>query len=121
MFAISPDELQGRCRNLLPALQAAVGERAKLEIVAATATVGGGAMPLAELPGFAIAVSPCRLSLQHLSERLRQGTPPVIGRIQDDRLLLDPRTLLPEEDSQLVTALGEALAVEERTLGGIDP
>jgi L-seryl-tRNA(Ser) seleniumtransferase len=92
-------------------------------------------MPLAELPGFAIAVSPCRLSLQRLSERLRQGTPPVIGRIQDDRLLLDPRTLLPEEDSQLVTAIEEALAVEERpsssggaevltnegTFGGIDP
>lgn len=113
MLAISPDELQGRCRELLPTLQAIIGERAGLEIVASTATVGGGAMPLAELPGFAIAVSPCRISLQRLSERLRQGTPPVIGRIQDDRLLLDPRTLLPEEDKLLVAALGEALAVDE--------
>ncbi len=126
MLAISPDELQGRCRELLPALQAAVGERGVLDIVASTATVGGGAMPLAELPGFAIAVSPCRLSLQHLSERLRQGTTPVIGRIQDDRLLLDPRTLLPEEDNQLVAALGEALAetegiTDKGTLEGIDP
>lgn len=121
MLATSAEEVQGRCRQQLPALRGAVSERAGLEIVAATATVGGGAMPLAELPGFAIAVSPRQISLQTLSERLRQGNPPVIGRIQDDRLLLDPRTLLPGEDHLLVAALGEALDIPPNaaTPGGI--
>ncbi len=109
LLAIPGDELQRRCRELLPALQAAAGEQARLEIVATTATVGGGAMPLAELPGWAVAVDPGEVSLQELTARLRAAEPPVIGRVQDDRLLLDPRTLLPGEEPLLAAALGQAL------------
>jgi L-seryl-tRNA(Ser) seleniumtransferase len=69
-------------------------------------------MPLAELPGWAVAVTPTQCSLQELSERLRATAPPVIGRIQDDRLLLDPRTLLPGEEPLLAAALGAALPGE---------
>jgi L-seryl-tRNA(Ser) seleniumtransferase len=110
LLAISADELRRRCAELLPLLQASAGARATLEIIAATSTVGGGAMPLAELPGWAVAVTPTQLSIQELSVRLRAADPPVIGRIQDDRLLLDPRTLLPGEEPMLVAALGAALA-----------
>ncbi len=110
MLASTAEEVQRRALELLPQLQAAAGEWAACEVVAATATVGGGAMPLAELPGFAIAVTPNRISLQQLTERLRRSVPPVIGRVQDDRLLLDPRTLLPGEEALLATALREALA-----------
>jgi L-seryl-tRNA(Ser) seleniumtransferase len=110
MLAVSADELRSRCLELLPPLQAAAGDKAGIEIIAATGTVGGGAMPLAELPGFALAVAPRHISLPQLSERLRKSTPPVIGRVQDDRLLLDPRTLLPGEEKLLIAALGQALA-----------
>jgi L-seryl-tRNA(Ser) seleniumtransferase len=109
MLAVTAPELQRRCLELLPQLQTAAGDRAVLEVVEASATVGGGAMPLAELPGFAIAVTPRHLSLQQLVERLRRADPPVIGRVQDERLLLDPRTLLPGEEPLLVAALGQAL------------
>ena len=115
LLASSADELQRRCTELLPQLQAAAGDRASLDIIAATATVGGGAMPLAELPGFAVAVAPRDTSLQELTARLRSCNPPVIGRIQDDRLLLDPRTLLPGEEPLLVAALAEVLT--DRTHG----
>jgi L-seryl-tRNA(Ser) seleniumtransferase len=109
MLAVPAAELERRCRELLPQLQTATGNGATLEIVASPATVGGGAMPLAELPGCAIAVTPLRLSLQQLTERLRLGNPPVIGRVQDDRLLLDPRTLLPGEEGLLAAALQQGL------------
>jgi L-seryl-tRNA(Ser) seleniumtransferase len=109
MLAATAAELQRRCLELLPPLQTAAGDRATLEMVEASATVGGGAMPLAELPGFALAVTPHHLSLQQLAEGLRRGDPPVIGRVQDERLLLDPRTLLPGEAPLLVAALGQAL------------
>jgi len=66
-------------------------------------------MPLAELPGWAIAVSPAEISIQELTARLRAAAPPVIGRVQDDRLLLDPRTLLPGEEPLLTATLGQAL------------
>jgi L-seryl-tRNA(Ser) seleniumtransferase len=108
MLAVTADQLQQRCLELLPGLQAAAGDQATLEVIAAAATVGGGAMPLAELPGFAIAVTPHQLSLQQLTERLRRSTTPVIGRVQDDRLLLDPRTLLVGEEVLLVNSLAEA-------------
>lgn len=60
-------------------------------IVAATAKVGGGALPLLELPGPAVAVD------VGLADALRGGDPPVIGRIADGRLLLDVRTLTDAE------------------------
>jgi L-seryl-tRNA(Ser) seleniumtransferase len=109
LLAASAGDQQQRCRELLAPLQAAAGTRAVIEVVAAAATVGGGAMPLAELPGFALAVIPQVITLQELTVRLRTASPPVIGRVQDERLLLDPRTLLSGEAELLARALAEAL------------
>jgi L-seryl-tRNA(Ser) seleniumtransferase len=72
------------------------------EIVPAAARVGGGALPLLELPGPAVAV-PGRPD--ELAVRLRAADPPVIGRIEDDRLLLDPRTLADDEVGLVARAL----------------
>ena len=62
------------------------------EVIAATARVGGGALPLLELPGPVVA-----LPDDSLAEALRHGDPPLIGRIERGRLLLDPRTLTDDE------------------------
>ena len=61
------------------------------EIVQSVAKVGGGALPLLELPGPAIALP------EALAEPLRRGSPPLLGRLEDGRLLLDPRTLAEDE------------------------
>ena len=45
-----------------------------------------------------------------LGRRFREASPPVIGRIENERVLLDPRTVLPEEDEALLRAVGEALS-----------
>ena len=111
LLAATADEQRQRCQELLAPLQAAAGPRAAIAIVAASSTVGGGALPLAELPAFALAVRPAALSLQELTARLRAADPPVIGRVQDEHLLLDPRTLLPGEEGLLAAALGQALAL----------
>ena len=70
---------------------------AETEIVAAVARVGGGALPLLDLPGPAVAVSVPGVSPDDLAARLRAAEPPVVGRIEDGRLLLDPRTLTDDE------------------------
>ena len=72
------------------------------EIVESTAKVGGGALPLLELPGPAVALPG---DAEALAARLRTADPPVVGRIQDGRLLLDPRTLADDEIELVRAAL----------------
>jgi L-seryl-tRNA(Ser) seleniumtransferase len=75
--------------------------------VRSCATVGGGALPLLELEGPAVA-----LAGEHpeaLVGSLRDGTPPVIARIHDGRVLLDPRTLGDEEVEVAIRAVRRAL------------
>jgi L-seryl-tRNA(Ser) seleniumtransferase len=79
-------------------LAAAIGG----EIVSAVAKVGGGALPLLELPGPVVAVAGVP---DELAARLRGADPPVVGRIEDDRLLLDPRTLSDDEIPLVARAL----------------
>ena len=105
MLALPVTELQQRCEILLTRLTEALGDFVACSIVDATATVGGGALPLAELPGRAIALVPVKLSVNELATRLRHCEPPVIGRIQDNRFLVDPRTLNADDEALLLQAL----------------
>ena len=68
-----------------------------------TSTVGGGAMPTAELPSFAVTLA--GIPPDELDRRLRAATPPVIGRIEDGRLWLDVRTVAEAEIDDIARAL----------------
>jgi len=72
--------------------------------------IGGGSLPEEGLPTRIIAI-PAHdgRSVTELAQRLRLGQPPVIGRIEHDQLLLDPRTVAPADDSLLVEAVAVAL------------
>jgi len=74
--------------------------------VDATSQVGGGALPTVELPTSAVALGTSAQPAHALDERLRLGHPPVLGRVLDDRLLLDFRTILPADIPALASALG---------------
>jgi L-seryl-tRNA(Ser) seleniumtransferase len=89
---------------MLTAGEAALAERAQRladatggSVVQSTARVGGGALPLLELPGPAVALDPGPAGADALAAALRAGDPPLVGRTKDGRLLLDPRTLTDEE------------------------
>ena len=69
------------------------------EVEETVARIGGGALPLAELPSFACAVE------EELATPLRQGEPPVIGVVRDGRLLLDCRTLSDDEMDEVAAAV----------------
>jgi L-seryl-tRNA(Ser) seleniumtransferase len=109
MLAIPAAELNRRCQRLQRRITSACGERLQAVVVPAAATVGGGALPLSELPGFALALRPAVGSVAQLAARLRGGEVPVIGRIHEDCLLLDPRTLAAAEETSLIAALAAAL------------
>ncbi|HEY7619573.1 MAG TPA: L-seryl-tRNA(Sec) selenium transferase [Solirubrobacteraceae bacterium] len=91
MLEATPDELEARARRLADGCGG--------EVVAATAKVGGGALPLLELPGPAVAVEVA------LADPLRAGDPAVVGRLADGRLLLDVRTLTDAEADLVVAAV----------------
>jgi L-seryl-tRNA(Ser) seleniumtransferase len=88
-------------------LRAGIGEHA--ETVRTVARVGGGALPLVELEGPAVAL-PTITDPVAVARRLRLGEPPVIARIHDGRVLLDPRTLADDEVEPVVVAVRRALA-----------
>jgi L-seryl-tRNA(Ser) seleniumtransferase len=78
-------------------------------VVASTARVGGGALPLLELPGPAVAIDPGPVGADALAAALRAGDPAVVGRLHDGRLLLDPRTLTDEEAGEVARAVRAVL------------
>jgi L-seryl-tRNA(Ser) seleniumtransferase len=88
------DADEATLRDRAQRLAAAIGSA---DVVPAVARVGGGALPLLELPGPVVAVSVPGVSPDDLATRLRDADQPVVGRIEEDRLLLDPRTLTDDE------------------------
>jgi L-seryl-tRNA(Ser) seleniumtransferase len=104
MIAAPLEALQARAERLAAAL-AALGVVA--EVVAGESTVGGGSLPDETLPSRLVAVGVESEAV--LAARLRAGDPPVVGRLERDRLLLDLRTILPEEDDALLDTLRAAL------------
>jgi L-seryl-tRNA(Ser) seleniumtransferase len=91
------------------ALGADRASRARAEVVPCTAEVGGGSMPLARIPSFAVALSAPGGTIGDLARTLRVGAEPVLGRIESGRLLLDLRTVDRRELPRLVAALHQAL------------
>jgi L-seryl-tRNA(Ser) seleniumtransferase len=95
-------------RARLARVAAALGAAGDLpvEIVPADAFVGGGAAPTQPIAGEALALP----GHEALARRLRTGAPPVVGYLRDGRLLLDLRTVAPEDDDALIAAVRAAHA-----------
>jgi len=100
MLTVDDAELRSRADRLA----AATGG----EVIGAVARVGGGALPLLELPGPAVSLDPGPAGADALAAALRAGDPAVVGRIEHGRVLLDPRTLAPEEVDAAATAVAAA-------------
>jgi L-seryl-tRNA(Ser) seleniumtransferase len=79
-----------------------------VEVVSLRSTVGGGSLPGETLPSFGLALA--ARSADGLLAALRTGEPPVVGRIEDGRVVLDLRTVEPSSDEALAAAIGRAIA-----------
>jgi L-seryl-tRNA(Ser) seleniumtransferase len=100
--------IRSRARRLLAALPQDVRVGVRATIVQATSQVGGGALPTVELPTAAVALGASPEQARALDAALRSGNPPVIGRVADDRLLLDCRTVLASQVRPLARAVSAA-------------
>jgi L-seryl-tRNA(Ser) seleniumtransferase len=106
MMRLSKDEIAHRAEKIVSTVESAQAKsaRLKLELVNGESVVGGGAAPSAVLPTRLIALTHAGLSADELSARLRANAPPIIARVEDGRVLLDVRTVFPEQDASLATA-----------------
>nr|HMQ54370.1 L-seryl-tRNA(Sec) selenium transferase [Anaerolineae bacterium] len=110
MIAAEPATLARRARRWQKALQ----DEPRLKglstrVVDSCSTVGGGSLPGQTLPTKALAIHVPSAARLAAALRRSDRQPPVVARIEADRLLLDPRTVLPEQDLELVQALKQAL------------
>jgi L-seryl-tRNA(Ser) seleniumtransferase len=109
MLTAGREKLNQRTIDLCEKLRRRAGDKARFNTVETLSATGGGALPTAELPSLAVEVLPLDLSVTELAGMLREEEPAVIGRLQDDRLILDLRTLLPGEDDLLADVITRVL------------
>ena len=98
MFTRPLAEMETLGRQVMPALGEALGPGFRLSLQDSTSQVGSGALPTEEIPTKAIAVEHDGMGANHVAERFRLARPPIIGRIKDDRFLLDLRTIFDPDD-----------------------
>lgn len=103
------EALKARAAKMVESIGKTLADEGSAELESSVSKVGGGALPLLELGSWVCAISPASISVDELAARLRDSSPPVIGRIQKDRLLLDARTVLPSQVDMLAASIGQVL------------
>ncbi len=110
MVRMSLDEIRGRAEKPARALSEMPGE---IELVEGESVPGGGATPQQTLPTILVAIRPSAPdSADALQRRLRQGSPAVVVRCENGRVLVDVRTVAPSEDAELLQCLLRGLQRE---------
>ncbi len=102
MLSLPPEELMRRCREIAGKV---VSSKLVLDVVPVASLVGGGTAPKASLQSCALSVRHASLVASELLATLRRLDPPIVGRISDESVLLDLRTVPPHFDSDLVGLL----------------
>jgi L-seryl-tRNA(Ser) seleniumtransferase len=109
MLSLDTKRLKKRGKQLLKRLSGMTNERMMFSLREDVSQVGGGALPLQELPTMAVAIKPLDFSVNSLEENLRKSDPPVISRISKEELILDMRTVFDEEIPLLAAGIEKAL------------
>jgi len=104
MMRLREEQISKRAEQLMRKLQIAM-LRLNIEVVKTQSVIGGGSAPGATLPSRALAISSSDLSADEVARRLRSSETPIIARVEGGRVLLDLRTVKPEQDGALLRAM----------------
>jgi L-seryl-tRNA(Ser) seleniumtransferase len=102
MMRLPKREIERRSHNLAERLHSS---EVLVEIMDGDSLIGGGSAPSAVLPTRLLAISIRNVSADELAERLRSGDPAIVARVEQGRVLLDLRTVFPEQDDLVLKAL----------------
>ena len=109
MLSLDTRKLKSRGKRLLKRLSERMNKKVAFNLKEDVSQVGGGALPLQELPTVVVAIKPVEVSVNSLEENLRKADPPIISRISKDELILDMRTVFDEEIPLLAAGIEKAL------------
>jgi L-seryl-tRNA(Ser) seleniumtransferase len=112
MIRMTPQELKRRSENFIRELRPELPlDEAEIEITDGASLAGGGSTPTQSLPSRVIRIASARYSAAKLEQRLRRAPAgiSVIARVEEDRLVLDLRTVLPEQEPLLIKTLAAVL------------
>ena len=101
LLATPLENLRHRAEHMTPQIEV-LPNVASAQVVEETAYLGGGSVPTQGLPTVCVAVVPADGTVDDLAAKLRTAVPAVVGRIRNDRLLIDLRTVFAEQDTQVV-------------------
>ena len=104
LLATSRDNLRNRAQRLAPQIQATKSVRTA-EVIEGTTSLAGNAVPAHTIPTCTISVEPDGITADRLAALLRQSNPPLIARVDDERMILDLRSVFPRHDIRLVEAI----------------
>ena len=109
MISVDLDDVRARAQAWSEAISSST--RAETELVPARSAIGGGSLPGETLPSWTLSVTPNGTgTAASLLGALRDQPTPVMARIEDDSVRLDPRTVLPEQDDMVTRAIHKALS-----------
>ncbi len=113
MITEPAEAVKEKARRLQALLEAVDTERMQIELVQQTAKAGGGSLPLLELPSWGLAITVNGFSANRIESFLRRFTPPIIARIKEDRIIVDPRTIQEDELAIIEAAFRQLLHKEK--------
>ncbi len=111
MICQSYGELKRKAQRLLRKIGRFDTQNFTVHRSEASSKVGGGALPLLELPSAAVCLAPRKMATHEMEQRLRKWDPPIICRVDNDELLLDVRTILDDELATVAQAIKELGAI----------
>jgi L-seryl-tRNA(Ser) seleniumtransferase len=103
MMRLSKDDISKRAEGITQAL--ATSANLEVAVIDGESVIGGGAAPSAVLPTRLVAIAGGKLNADEWLARLRASDPPVIARVEEGRVVLDLRTVFPEQDATVVSAI----------------
>jgi L-seryl-tRNA(Ser) seleniumtransferase len=104
MMRLTKEQIDERAEHMMRNLHIS-SPRLSMEVVATRSVIGGGSAPGATLASRAVAVSSQEMGADEIARKLREWETPIIARVEEGRVLLDLRTVAPEQDAVIVEAM----------------
>ncbi|MDA2924941.1 L-seryl-tRNA(Sec) selenium transferase, partial [Acidobacteria bacterium AH-259-L09] len=107
MLCADAEQIKARAERVRDLLDSNVF---RIEIKPGYSLIGGGSAPEEQIPTYLLAVTSGQRSVNELERGLRESTVPIVARIEDDQLMLDLRTVFPEQEDTIISAFAEIAA-----------